>query len=107
VAVQAYTNLERHSLQVERVVEGFCAEGPPFLCKCEREVIGKVESRVVSKWTRTTMTRIATALLTALAVGNQQLAQQLIITQLMICSNSGPHEFIELLMFISEVQYYI
>jgi len=38
VAVQVYTNLEPRSLQVERVVEGYlvyCAEGLPFLCKCE------------------------------------------------------------------------
>jgi len=63
---------------------------------------GKVGSRVVGKWTE------GTVLFRALVVGNQQLAQQLIITQLMIRSNGGPHEFIEQLwMFICEVQCYI
>ena len=36
--VQVYTNLEPRSLQVERVVEEllmFCAEGSPFIRKCE------------------------------------------------------------------------
>ncbi len=45
---------------------------------------GKVGSRVVGKWTE------GTVLFRALVVGNQQLAQQLIITQLMIRSNGGP-----------------